>query len=327
MSNGSLSASNNSSKSNEKTSVVPVAISRPYSSASVHNAKKTPHNPLFKNIRNWVSGVLGIKTQDGNLKETLDELAEENESESLVVTAEGKDMLQNILSFFDLRVEDVMIPRIKIVAVEERTTLDELKAVIREQEHTRMPVYSNSIDNITGFIHIKDLIRYNGHDSDFRLKDFVRDILIVPQSMRILDLLVKMRLSGVHIATVVDEFGSTDGLVTLEDIFEEIVGDIQDEHDEIEESQNITKISDNCFDADARLEVDNLEKIIGMDINGEDERSYDTLAGLIFEEIGRVPSIGEIIETKNRVTFEILDADPTRIKRVRVTLLKDISGA
>lgn len=276
--------------------------------------------PLFKTIRTWVQSVLGMEDAQAELKETISEIVDETDTENLVLGPEAKKMLHNILEFFDLKVSDIMIPRVNICAVEERSTFDEIKASIRDHEHSRVPVYRQSLDEVIGFIHAKDLITYTGHDTDFRLKDFVRNILMVPPSMRVMDLLVKMRQSHVHIAIVVDEFGGTDGLVTLEDIFEEIVGDIQDEHDEHEESQQIKRVSDNVFEADARLEIEHLEKLIGRKI--EDEHDYDTLGGLVFSALGQVPSKGEVVES-NGLKFEIIDADSRRIKKVKITILKN----
>lgn len=278
--------------------------------------------PLFKTIRTWVQSVLGMEDAQASLKEAISEIVDETDTENLVLGHEAKKMLHNILEFFDLKISDIMIPRVNICAVEERSTLDEIKASIRDHEHSRVPVYRQSLDEVIGFIHAKDLITYTGHDTDFRLKDFVRNILVVPPSMRVMDLLVKMRQSRVHIAIVVDEFGGTDGLVTLEDIFEEIVGDIQDEHDESEESQQIRKVSDGVFEADARLEIEVLEKLLGREVEDEDERDYDTLGGLVFSSLGQVPSKGEVVESHG-LKFEIIDADSRRIKKVRITILKN----
>ncbi len=311
------------SKDSTSTNIIPMrqAALDSQKNSQIDRVEPRRNGDFFKNIRTWIASTLGLKNNDGNLRETLEQLAEESESAELVVTAEGKSMLHNILSFFELKVSDIMVPRVNIIAVEEKIGLDELKRVIRENEHTRMPVYRNNMDEIVGFIHIKDLIRYTESDADFSLQNFVREIVVVPASMRVLDLLVKMRLSGVHIAVVVDEFGGTDGLVTLEDIFEEIVGDIQDEHDELEENQKIIKIADNLFEADARLEMENLEKFLGFTLDEqEDEREYDTVGGFIFELLGRVPAVGEVIEAPHNINFEILDADSRRILRVRMTL-------
>jgi CBS domain containing-hemolysin-like protein len=150
----------------------------------------------------------------------------------------------------------------------------------------------------------------------------VRPVLFVAPSMRIIDLLVRMRISGDHMALVVDEYGGTDGLITLEDVFEEIVGEIQDEHDEVDTNQAIIPVKENVYEADARVRVDQLEETLGIELSKEDrEEDFDTLGGLIFFTLGRVPARGELIEYNSSFSFEVIDVDPRRIKKVRIARL------
>jgi len=325
MSNISLQNASNPESVTESSSEEPPSsaiITRISEPEEIHK----PGGSLLKTIRTWVLGTLGISSISGEILETIEEAVEDSDFEKLVITPEGKKMLHNIIAFFELRVSDVMIPRVNIVAVEEKMSLSEIKEIARINEHTRMPVFRESLDNVTGFVHIKDLFNKPCQDSEFELARYVRKALIVPPSMRVMDLLVKMRLSGVHIAIVVDEFGGTDGLITLEDIFEEIVGEIQDEHDEQEESQHITRVSDTEFEADARLEIENLEKFLGREFDNDEEREFDTLGGMIFEMLGRVPSKGEKINNLSGMDFEILDADSRRIKKVRAIIKSGVEA-
>lgn len=194
--------------------------------------------------------------------------------------------------------------------------------MIAEHQHTRMPVYKDNLDNVEGFLHIKDLIKLIGCDTPFIVKGMVRPVLFVAPSMRIIDLLVRMRISGDHMALVVDEYGGTDGLITLEDVFEEIVGEIQDEHDEVDTNQAIIPVKENVYEADARVRVDQLEETLGIELSKEDrEEDFDTLGGLIFFTLGRVPARGELIEYNSSFSFEVIDVDPRRIKKVRIARL------
>jgi CBS domain containing-hemolysin-like protein len=229
-------------------------------------------------------------------------------------------MLKNMLSFSDLAVKDIMTPRTEIKAVEYNTTLEELKAHITLHRHTRVPVYNDTLDNVKGFIHIKDLVPLLSGASPFNMALILRDILFVPPSMKLINLLVKMRGAGVHVAMVVDEYGGTDGLVTLEDLFEEIVGDIQDEHDEDEEQEALLAWNAQGYcDVDARMPVEKLEQQLGIRLAPVQQVSdYDTLGGLIFYQIGRVPARGEVIAHEGGARFEILSADLRRIHRIRI---------
>jgi CBS domain containing-hemolysin-like protein len=281
-----------------------------------------PRTSLLNAVRNWVKHTIGVK-QDASLKETLEEIIEEHDAQAdNHLAPEERVMLHNVLSFGDTKVSDIMVPRTDIYAVPADIELCNLKAHILEQQHTRIPVYEDTLDQVLGFIHVKDLLPMLGGEMEFNLRQVMREVLFVPPSMRIIDLLVKMRHAGSHMAIVVDEYGGTDGLVTMEDLFEEIVGDIQDEHDEDEEPEDkIIRLSDNTFEVNARIRIEKLEKELGLNlVTEEKENEFDTLGGLIFFQLGHVPVKGEVVEHISGVRFDILDADPRRIKKVRIVV-------
>lgn len=272
---------------------------------------------LFSGLKRWQQKCTRFfKRRNSSLEEEVAELIEEHDPEGIQVSSEERTMLHNILQLNELKVNDVMIPRADMVAVEEETTLQDLRKIILETEHTRMPVYKGTLDHISGFIHIKDLIPYLDEKKPFFIKEILRKVLFVPPSMKLMDLLVKMRGKRVHMAVVLDEYSGTDGLVTLEDVVEEIVGEIEDEHDE-KEAPGIIARDTKTWEVNARLPVGILEKKLHIRLN-EDRSSeeYDTVGGLIFYLIGRVPSCGEKIAHPAGIEFEILDANPRRINKL-----------
>jgi CBS domain containing-hemolysin-like protein len=233
-------------------------------------------------------------------------------------------MLLNLLSFGELRVDDVMVPRADIVAVELATPLAELAAVFRDAQHSRLPIYRETLDDPVGMVHIKDVMAAlapapeSAPPADNVLQRLRRDVLFVPPSMRVMDLLIKMQKTRIHMALVIDEYGGTDGLVTIEDLIEEIVGDIEDEHD-VEEAALITPRADGGFDVNARVPIEDLERLLGpsLALEGHAE-DIETLGGLVFALAGRVPQRGELITHPAGFSFEVLDADPRRVKKVRI---------
>lgn len=277
----------------------------------------------------WVKGIFGNRQAEGSLKEALEEVIEEHlEDGEQSISSEERDMLRNMLLMGELSVSDVMIPRTEIVAVEHDITLTELKAVLMEQRHTRMPVYQGTLDRLQGFIHLKDLVPVLAGDEPFDIDTVRRDILFVSPSMKVVDLLVQMRQSGHHMAIVVDEYGGTDGLVTLEDLFEEIVGEIQDEHDDEEVGCELKRLSLSCYESDARMPIEDLERQLKITLrNGNDdgEEDYDTLGGLIYFRLGRIPARGEILNLEDTARLEILEADPRRVRKVKITLRKNVA--
>jgi CBS domain containing-hemolysin-like protein len=287
------------------------ALSRP----AVSDADR---DGIVKRFRQWLRANLR-KHHDNSLKEALEEVLEEHESDGDQLPAEEQNMLKNVLSFSDIAVGDIKTPRTEIKAVEYTVTLEALKAHIAQHRHTRIPVYNDTLDTIKGFIHIKDLVPLLYGDSPFNMAFILRDILFVPPSMKLIHLLLKMRVSGVHMAIVVDEYGGTDGLVTLEDLFEKIVGEIQDEHDEDDADGTPAWTPQRTCDVDARMRIETLQEELKLPLlpEGEDNE-YDTLGGLIFFHLGRVPARGETLDLAIKGRYEILSADPRRIHRVRI---------
>jgi CBS domain containing-hemolysin-like protein len=267
------------------------------------------------------------------------------------MAADAKSMLGNLLGFSALRVDDLMVPRVDIEAIEETATLRELLDSFISVNHSRLPVYRETLDDVVGFIHVKDFIKWMSGKGKMRKAkgsetaglslpaselastvkqhpSFIRDVLYVPPSMPAPDLLLKMKESHVHLAVVVDEYGGTDGLVSLEDIVEAIVGDIADEHDSDEEARLIKKQADDLYMADARITISTLDQMFKVDLLPEDqEDEADTLAGLLFEMGGRIPERGEVIVHGSGLEFEIIDSDARRVKRVRIHVKKPSASA
>lgn len=256
---------------------------------------------------------------ENTIKEMLEEALEEESFSDLAISEEEKNLLKNMIHFGELTVRDIMVPRSDIMALPKQVSFDELKRHVVDIGHTRIPVYDDSLDHIEGFIHVKDLFPHLAIEAPFDITTVLRETLFVPPSMRIVDLLLKMRVSGCHIAIVVDEYGGTAGMVTMEDLFEEIVGEIQDEHDDAEDRNTPRRIGNDILEVDARIEIGKLEEALGDSVNRDDEDDFDTLGGYIFSTLGRVPVRGEVLKIHPRLKFEIISADPRRIRTVRIT--------
>ena len=283
-------------------------------------------------IRQWLSGLFKSRNGDSHLRETIEEIIveiQESEDESEAATPISTDermMLGNILKLRHLTTYDVMVPRADIVAVDITTPIEDLIEVMSRAGHSRLPVFRETLDDVVGIVHIKDLLEHVKEQKAFNLADIVRKVLIVAPSMRVLDLLLEMRLSRVHLALVVDEFGGIDGLLTTEDLLEEIVGEIEDEHD-VEEGPKLVERPDGLLAADARATVEEFEELVGPVLSDEErDEDIDTLGGLVFYLAGRVPTRGElIVHPSSGVCFEILEADPRRVKRLRIRELPERS--
>lgn len=258
------------------------------------------------------------------MRESIEEAIEESDRHSTQLSAPERAMLANLLKFGELRVSDVMIPRADIVAIAEDMPLTDIVALFREVQHSRLPVYRETLDDPIGLVHIKDILAHLEvqPDGSFRwrggaIAELKRDLLFVPPSMPLLDLLLKMQTAHSHLALVIDEYGGTDGLVTIEDIIEEIVGDIADEHDE--DDQKVRKVADGVYLADARVDLEDFRAQTGIALTPEDaDQEIDTLGGLVVSLQGRVPQRGEIVTHPSGYEFEVLEADPRRVKRLRI---------
>jgi magnesium and cobalt transporter len=240
-------------------------------------------------------------------------------------------LLANLLRMRDQRVEDVMIPRADIVAASEATSLQDLVAVFKEASLTRVPIYRETLDDPVGFAHLKDIAFAYGFDGEekraaFDLHRHLRPLLYVPPSMPTAKLLERMQASRKHIALIIDEYGGVDGLVTIEDLVEQIVGDIDDEHDDADPTP-WREIAPRVYIATARADVAEFEAATGVDLLPPDmDEDVDTLGGLMFKLSNRVPERGEVIATEDGHEFEVIEADPRRIKRLRVTLAPPPAG-
>ncbi|ATN32754.1 magnesium/cobalt efflux protein [Rhizobium sp. ACO-34A] len=328
------------------------------SSSDEGSSPSRPETPGRQRNSIWARAVRILKpSQASSLREDLTDALKEDASSSDAFTPDERAMLNNILRFREVRVEDVMVPRADIEAVDHNVSIGELMTIFEVSGRSRMPVYSETLDDPRGMVHIRDLLSYvtkqarnkrrngsaqtaadaavkaeksaRGAKADFDLgrvdlsktvaeAGIVRSILFVPPSMLASDLLSRMQAARTQIALVIDEYGGTDGLVSHEDIVEMVVGDIDDEHDNDEAM--FTRTSDDVFVADARVELEEIAEAIGNDFDVRDQiDEVDTLGGLLFSALGRIPVRGEVVQALPGFEFLILDADPRRIKRIRIT--------
>lgn len=294
--------------------------SRPVESSHSKNrkAQKRVHP---RKIINLILNLFGKKTKK-TFSSVISHLTEAYEKEGLI-SAEEKKMFKNITSFGDKKVSSIATPRSDIIAISQDASLEEIKKIITTDGHTRIPVFAENFDEVTGFIHSKDLARFlcDG-DEDFSVKKILRKILFVPGSMKLLDVMLRMRTARVHIAIILDEFGGVDGLVTIENLMEEIVGDIEDEHDFPTESSffRIKKIDDGTFQFGGRVEIKKLEEILHKRINQNE--GFQTVSGLAMSAFSRVPEIDEEIE-KYGLKIKILDADNRVVKLAEITTITE----
>ncbi len=264
------------------------------------------------------------RAPEHSLRESIAELVQEAADEQVVageqpeLDRQERALIANVLRLRETTADDVMVPRADIVAMRADVTLEQALEQIRAEGHSRLPVYREQLDDIVGMVHIKDVFAYVGRPEAFSLEAVLRRPLMVAPQMPVLDLLLQMRQQRMHLALVIDEYGGVDGLVTIEDLVETIVGDISDEHDEVQAAMVVER-ADGTLDVNARLPVEDFETRMGQ-VLSEDEREADinTVGGLVFTLAGRVPAKGEVISHPSGIEFRVLDADPRRIRRVRV---------
>ncbi len=253
-----------------------------------------------------------------SLRDTLEGLMEDGgEAHDGSIPDHERVLISNILELRDLTAEDVMVPRADIVAVPCSITQDDLLKTISQRGHSRLPVFRENLDDVVGIVHIKDVIDRIAHKEEFAINDLLRDVLIVAPSMRVLDLLMEMRRSRRQLSLVVDEFGGIDGLVTIEDLVEGIVGEIEDEFDRVV-SPTIEAQPGGSFIADARVSIEDFEDRLGNLFSDQERDEIDTLGGLVFSIAGRIPSRGELLKHPSGLEFEVLEADPRRIRRLKI---------
>ena len=278
------------------------------------------HHPGFiERIRNRFMG-----RQEHGVRESIAELVKQSDEN---ISANGelpeldrqeRALIANVLRLRGTTADDVMVPRADIIAMPVEVTLEQALEQIRREGHSRLPVFREELDEIVGMVHIKDVFGYVGRPEAFKLEALLRKPLLVAPQVPVLDLLLQMRQARMHLALVVDEYGGIDGLLTIEDLVEEIVGDIADEHDEVQVPM-ITERPDGSLDVDARLSIDEFEVRMGPVLTEvEREADSDTVGGLVFTLAGRVPSRGEVVSHPSGLEFRILDADARRIRRLRV---------
>ena len=270
----------------------------------------------------WFKGLFSGPDEDNRLKESLEEVVDELEDEDSSFGAEERSIIKNTLTFRNKRVDDIMVPRTDIVAVEASSTFEEVMEVFVEGTTSRLPVYRDSLDEVIAMVHIKDafreLVTNRDSNKEKTLSAIQRPLLFVPPSMKLFDLLTKMQSTHIHMALVVDEYGGTDGLLTIEDLVEQIVGDIEDEHDEAEEDL-LRELPGGDLMADARLEIEELENLLGLDLLTDDQDDdVDTLGGLLYTLAGYIPEVGEIIKDKNGLRYKIMEGDARSIKTVLI---------
>jgi CBS domain containing-hemolysin-like protein len=271
---------------------------------------------LWRGMRALLFGEDSETTLREEIEEAIDE-AEESPQLAGDLSPHERQMLRNLLHFGDETAGDICVTRGDIIAVPATIAFEELVNAFAEAEHSRLPVYGESLDEIVGMVHIKDLFAAMIDESrDRSIQSMMRTPLFVPESMGVIDLLARMRAQRIHLAVVVDEFGGTEGLVTIEDVVEEIVGEIEDEHD-VEAAGLLTRLDDGVWEADARIELEELaEAVDGRLIWEEDE--VDTLGGLVFLLAGHIPEKGESVVHPSGWRLEAVDSDPRRILRVRL---------
>lgn len=269
----------------------------------------------------WLKSLVRGKASNSNeqLQEALEEYIEElKESDLDDESADNqKELITNVLNTRDLRVADVMIPRANIVAIEQNATMDDLKRLFAERQFSRLPVYAENLDRIVGSIHIKDILNCLLENRPCVLSEMVREAMIVHPGLPIMDLFKQMREDKKHMALVVDEHGGIDGLVTMNDVIEAIVGDMNDEFEQDEPAKYIER-PDGSITADARMEMDDFEERYGRFLTPDEREDIETLGGLAFHIAGHVPKRGEVLRHASGVTLDILDADARKVNRVRV---------
>jgi magnesium and cobalt transporter len=271
----------------------------------------------------WASGLAArLRGQGPSLRESLEDVIEEHGEDQGALSSEERLMLLNIMSLREMKISDVMVPRADIVAIDIAMPFDEMVQVFKQATHSRLPLFSDTLDDVIGMVHIKDVVSALAADDDAntpRIADIKRRVLFVPPSMEVMDLLLNMRINRTHMALVIDEYGGTDGLVTIEDLIEQIVGEIEDEHDE-QSGPLIRPGQNGALDVDARALVTDLEALVKVDLLPDDrDEEVDTVGGLVFALAGRVPVRGEVIAHESGLEFEVVEADARRLKRLRVS--------
>ena len=279
---------------------------------------------MFQKIRE----LFDKHPEEDEVIETIEEIMDEREErgDDVLVDKDEMLLLKNMFKLRDKRSSEVALPRADISALSLTAKPDEIKKIILRDKYTRLPVYDKTLDNIVGVLHTKDLLCSLLQNKPLDIAQIMnRHVMFVAPSMRVLDLLRTMQSGGVQMSVVVDEFGGILGIITLEDLLEEIVGEIEDEHDVLDMPKELKFISPKVVEADARIELTQLEKKIGHFLTPEDkEAEIDTVGGIVFHTAGRLPCKGEVITHASGVRFQVVEVDTRRIRRVRISHFEDL---
>jgi len=267
--------------------------------------------------KTWL--VKKLLNNDSSREEILNLIANQDNDDKFNNSDDNneKSLIKNILQLENKSVEDVMVPRAEIISIDIKQDYNQIFHIIKEESHSRLPVYENNLDNIIGFFHVKDFIKITKNEFDLNL--ILRDVLYTAPKSPILELLKRMRLSRIHIALVVDGIGGVDGLVTIEDLVEEIVGEIEDEHDAEDIDEEIIKKEENLLIVDAAYRIDELEKDFNIDLTVADEEEIETVGGLVFSKINRIPKNNEEFNIDDIINIKILRANERKILTVHIT--------
>ena len=284
---------------------------------SSKEGQKKPPQSIFGGIISRAKKLFWGKNNEDGIKETLEDILEQHDKRKTPIDADELHLINNILHAGQKTVKDVMVTRSEISAVDVNMALGDAVKIMVVQPHSRYPVYNDTLDNVIGMVHIKDVLSalVQGHKPN--LNDLMQPVMMVVPSMPMMDLLLKMRLEHKHLAMVVDEFGGIDGIITIEDVVEEIVGEIEDEYDLIQADMFVPNTAGGAM-IDARYELALLQEQIELSLSEEEqEEDIDTIGGLIIHVLGRVPARGEVVHHKaSGIDFEITDSDPRRINKI-----------
>ena len=267
--------------------------------------------------KNWI--IKKLLSSESTKEEILNFIASESEEKKHLTDLDDnneKNLIKNILKLGEISVEDVMVPRGGIISVEKNQSYSEILSIIESESHSRMPVFEQNLDNALGFFHIKDFITVN--QSNFNIGSILREVLYVAPQSPILDLLKRMRLSKIHMGLVVDEFGGVDGLVTIEDLVEEIVGEIEDEHDAEDLDELIISKNKNSIIVDASYKIEDLEQYFNIKISNDTDLEIDTVGGLIFSKINRIPHNNEVFDIQGLIKIKIIEASERKIFTIQI---------
>ena len=257
------------------------------------------------------------QTESEEIEQEIVSVVEEGVKEG-VVDEQEMEMIESVIEFRDTTVGQIMTARPEIVALDVKSSLIEVKQLLEESGHSRVPVYKDTIDQIVGILYARDLLKHLGLPSDqFDIRSAIRPAIYVPEIKPLRDLLSDFRIQKVHIAIVLDEYGGTAGLVTIEDLLEELVGEISDEHEKVEPAM-LARIDDTTYEADARLYLDELNRTLGLNL--PEDAGYDTLGGFLTTTMGRIPPVGTVLEQPN-AKYTVLDAEPQKVNRVKIDLV------